>query len=145
MWLANLHDVYMTGNLMRTLMDGSPLGAVEEFDVSNRGRLERCWYRDLYVLLEAWERQPLQRTAWLRPLAPSAFDEVTAIMARSDSDERRTALRNVRDYMSHRDHREYWDAGRCAVAKVGLDFATELGIAFGRYFLLALRAQSSGK
>ena len=74
MWLLNLHDVFLTGNLMRTLMKRSPICPdAEEFMASDRGRLERCWHRDLYVLCEAWREQASCRQGRVRSLARTSM------------------------------------------------------------------------
>ena len=136
-WLLNVHDVFMTTQLMRILMDAEPLDEdPETFMVSRRGRLERCAMRDLYVLIEAYQRSPSAHLADLARLVPTEQAEVDRLLC---DDDRVTALREVRNYMSHRDMRRYYDVGRLAVAHVGLEWHRTLESAFAKMLLLGLR------
>jgi hypothetical protein len=137
-WLSNVHDVFMNAQLMRTLMDEEPVIAdPEEFMVSRRGRLERAAMRDLYVLVEAFEVAPLPYLEELRRLVP---EEVEAVGKALEDRKRVDALRQVRDYMSHRDVRQYFDVGRLAVAVVGPVWYRTVESAFAKMLLQALRA-----
>jgi hypothetical protein len=142
-WLLNLHDCFLTANLMRTLMDKAPLPAADpdEWATSDRGRLERCWHRDLFVLVEAWERLTAERHEQFRAWAPEAHDAVAAMLKRDDMRKVVGYLHATRDYMSHRDQRRYWNAGRYAAAQAGVELPRTLNLAFGRFFLEALRAR----
>lgn len=140
-WLLNVHDVFMNAQLMRELMDQEPIVAgAEEFMTSRRGRLERGAMRDLYVLIEAYRSSPESYLGNLRMLAPGAFDRVEALLADASKVE---ALRQVRNYMSHRDVRRYNDVGRYGVALVGVDWHRQTESAFAELLLTAL--QSSGE
>lgn len=137
-WLSNVHDVFMNAQLMRTLMDNEPVVAdSEEFMVSRRGRLERAAMRDLYVLVEAFEATPPPYLGELRRLVPQEFEAVGKAL---EDRERVDALRQVRDYMSHRDVRRYFDVGRLAVAVVGPAWYRTVESAFAKMLLQALRA-----
>jgi hypothetical protein len=98
--------------------------------VSPRGRFERCWHRDLYVLLEAWDHWP-DRHHWVRVRAPAAFEELLGELDALTC-EQRAALRDVRHYMSHRDKKDYWDPGRWRVSDLPPDQMARLMNAFGR-------------
>lgn len=137
-WLSNVHDVFMNAQLMRTLMDKEPvIRGVTEFMTSPRGRLERAAMRDLYVLVEAFNASPPSYLEELRRLVPAELETVTALL---EDRERVDALRQVRDYMSHRDVRRYFDVGRIAVAHVGVTWYRAVESAFAKMLLLALMA-----
>lgn len=137
-WLSNVHDVFMNAQLMRTLMDNEPVvEGAEEFMISRRGRLERAAMRDLYVLIEAFKETPPRYIGELRRLVP---EEVQQVMSLLEDHDRVAALREVRDYMSHRDVRRYFDIGRLAVAVVGPVWYRTVESAFAKMLLLALRA-----
>src|SRR5207245_34850 len=111
--------VFLTANLMRAAMEQQPVVRdAEQFLISPRGRFERCMLRDLYVLSEAWKSQPI-RHAQLRALARDEYDAVEALLAAAVADGRMDNLRQVRDFMCHRDRREYWDTGHVAAALIG--------------------------
>jgi hypothetical protein len=137
-WLSNVHDVFMNAQLMRTLMDTEPVvhGATE-FMTSPRGRLERAAMRDLYVLIEAFDASPPPYLDELRRLAPPELEAVESLLADRD---RVAALRQIRDYMSHRDVRRYFDIGRLAVVDVGPAWYRTVESAFAELLLLALRS-----
>lgn len=137
-WLSNVHDVFMNAQLMRTLMDNEPVvDGAEEFMTSRRGRLERAAMRDLYVLIEALRAAPPRYVEELRRLVP---EELPVVMSLLEDQDRVDALRQVRDYMSHRDVRRYLDIGRLGVAVVGPVWYRTIESAFSRMLLLALRA-----
>lgn len=137
-WLLNVHDVFMNAQLMRTLMDAEPLDGdgPEEFMVSRRGRLERCAMRDMYVLIEAYKNSPAAYLVELARLVPAEHDVVERLLRDAD---RVANLRDVRDYMSHRDLRRYYDAGRLAVAHVGIQWHRTLETAFATMLLMGIR------
>ena len=137
-WLLNVHDVFMNAQLMRTLMDNEPVvEGAEEFMTSRRGRLERAAMRDLYVLIEAFNETPPRYVGELRSLVPEELQEVMSLLKDHD---RVAALRQVRNYMSHRDVRRYFDVGRLAVAVVGPVWYRTVESAFAKMLRLALRA-----
>ena len=132
MWLANLHDVFLNASYMRTLMQAEPLpAAADEWTMSSRGRLERFWHRDLCALVEAWERMTKPRHSRLREWAPEAYDELAALLTTPEMRECIGPLHPTRDYMSHRDRRQYWDAGRVAAALAGVEQPRGLNVAYG--------------
>lgn len=137
-WLSNVHDVFMNAQLMRILMEEEPVAAgTEEFMTSRRGRLERAAMRDLYVLVEAFHASPPRYIDEMRRLVP---DDLQAVMSLLEDEKRVESLRHVRDYMSHRDVRRYYDVGRLGVAVVGPAWHRTVESAFARMLLLAMRA-----
>lgn len=137
-WLSNVHDVFMNAQLMRTLMDKQPVvQSATEFMTSPRGRLERAAMRDLYVLIEAFDASPPPYLDEMRRLVPGELEAVHLLLQDRD---RVDALRQVRDYMSHRDVRRYFDVGRIAVAQVGPTWYRATESAFAKLLLRAMRA-----
>jgi hypothetical protein len=128
----------MNAQLMYTLMDREPVvEGAEEFMTSPRGRLERAAMRDLYVLIEAFGASPPRYVEELRRLVPEDVQAVTSLL---EEQKRVDAPRQVRDYMSRRDVRRYYDIGRLAVAVVGPAWYRNVESAFAKMLLLALRA-----
>jgi len=64
---------------------------------------------------------------------------VEEILAEGEASGAIKSLRAVRDYMCHRDRREYWNAGRMAPAG-NLEFNMRLHDEFSRVLLAAMRA-----
>jgi hypothetical protein len=59
--LMNLHDVFLNASLLRKNMFNSPIVTdPREFDISDRGRFERMWIANLYVLVEAWNSRDMK-------------------------------------------------------------------------------------
>jgi hypothetical protein len=116
----------------KALADPDPWNRWSEFTRSERGRLERLWITFLMVLVEAWESTPESvrgKIGQLTDLAPLAI-----LLQREDQ---LAKLRGVRDYMVHRDVRQYWDEGRTAMAGE-LPFYSQLHNEFSRILLAAL-------
>ncbi len=142
-WLLNVHDVFMNAQLMRTLMDAEPYeDGPDAFMVSRRGRLERCAMRDMYVLIEAYRASPPAYVTELARFVPTEHAEVERLLGDAD---RVFALREVRNYMSHRDVRRYYDAGRLAVADVGLEWHRSTESAFAAMLVLGIRGASAAR
>lgn len=137
MGLMNLHDVFLNASLQRDSMERSPPGDFESFHISNRARFERVWVTFLYVLVEAWQSNPMEpvREHVSQAVDCSALDRmIDELSAEGDL----AKMREVRDYMCHRDRREYWDVGRTALAGL-LPKHLALHDAFGAMLLEALR------
>ncbi len=136
--LGNLHDAFLNASLQRDCMLKSPApGDPEAFMISDRGRFERTWLAFLYILVECWRSEqmaPVRECVYA--LVPDC--RIDELLREGDQDGRIAKLRDVRHYMCHRDHREYWDEGRLAVAGE-LEFNSRLHSEFGRVLLLALR------
>jgi hypothetical protein len=66
------------------------------------------------------------------------LSEVDEIISKGEKDGSISKMRNVRDYMSHRDKREYWDFGRIDVAGQ-LEYHEALHHKFSKAFLAAFK------
>ena len=115
MGLMNLHDVFLNASVQRASMESCPLEDVESFHMTNRARFERVWVTFLYVLVEAWQSSPM---ATVREHVSKAVDcsELNRLIDELSAQSGLAKMRAVRDYMCHRDRREYWDTGRTALA-----------------------------
>lgn len=105
----------------------------EKFTMSDRGRFERMWVTFLYVLIEAW-RSPIGGMAKSYMDSKTDLSEVDDIISKGENDGSVAKMRNVRDYISHRDKREYWDSGRIDVAGQ-LEYNEALHNSFSKSFL----------
>ena len=92
----------------------------------------------LCVVLESW-RSP--HMAPVRKLTDRVVgnDELERVIAEGEAAGRIANLRQVRDYMCHRDRRDYWGGRLAAIAPGALDFHLRLQRAFNRLSLLTLR------
>lgn len=135
--LANLHDAFLNASLQRSQMSKEPLELdPHTFMVSNRGRLERTWIAFLYVLVECWRSKQMEpvRDFILTRIPDCKIDQ---LLQEGEQKGLLDKLREVRNYMCHRDKREYWNEGRLAVAG-NLNFNTRLHDEFSRVLLTAL-------
>ncbi|MBA7514789.1 hypothetical protein ES705_06824 [subsurface metagenome] len=133
---ANLHDVFMNASLCYSHMNKYPVkDDAEEFIISRRGRFERLWITFLFVLIEAWQSKSMSSTRdYIASFVSEDVAEVERLIQKAEEDSSLTKIRAVRDYMCHRDRREYWDEGRIAV--VGqLICNEEIFLAFRKMFL----------
>jgi hypothetical protein len=134
MAFMNLHDVFLNALLCRRMMLRAPLATdPTDFTISDRGRLERMWITHLYVIVEAWGSPQLDGARRFMAQVTS-LEKVDATISSGDADGSIAKMREVRDYMCHRDRREYWDAGRVDVAGQ-LAYHEELYGAFSEAFL----------
>jgi len=145
MAFMNLHDVFMNASLCMSKMLKAPLvgNTPGEFTSSDRGRFERMWVTSLYVLVEAWRAEAMAPgKAYIESI--TSIDQIDSLIEQGKNDDSLTKMRQVRDYMCHRDKREYWDAGRTDVAGQ-LAFHKALHDAFSQVFLavLAVTARST--
>lgn len=139
MGLANLHDTFLNASLQFHAMSNSPLERdPDAFHISDRARFERSWTMFLYVLIESWRSQPMTPVReYVKTCADiSRLEEVLRV---GDENGAIRKMRNVRDYMCHRDRREYWDTGRTDVL-LQLDFNSTLHSAFGEVLRTAMVA-----
>ncbi|MCY3546892.1 MAG: hypothetical protein OXH49_08410 [Gemmatimonadetes bacterium] len=137
MGLMNLHDVFLNASLQRRSMDRCSVEQdVTFFHMSDRARFERVWVTFLYVLVEAWQSPPMEP---VREHISSVMDvsSLNGVLAELNSAGDLAKMREVRDYMCHRDRREYWDTGRVAVAGM-LSTHVALHDAFGDMLLKGL-------
>ena len=77
---------------------------------------------------------------YLEELGRFVPEDLRAVTVLLEDLERVEALREVRDYMSHRDVRRYYDIGRLAVAVVGTQWYRRVESAFAKMLFLALRS-----
>ena len=137
MGLMNLHDAFLNASLQRAGMESCRVEKeAEGFLLSRRGRFERVWVTFLYVLVEAWQSDQM---ASVREYAGKAVDcsPLNRMIDELNSRGELAKMREVRNYMCHRDRREYWDAGRVAVVGL-LPKTMALHDAFGATLLKAL-------
>ena len=74
------------------------------------------WITFLYVQIEAWQsRAMLGARSYMMARAPIATHDIDRVIAEGKRNSNLAKMRNVRDYMCHRDKRAYWDAGRVDV------------------------------
>ena len=139
MGLMNLHDVFLNASLQRASMESCPVRKdVKSFHMSDRARFERAWVTFLYVLVEAWLSRPMTP---VREHVSKVVDcsPLNRMIDELSSGGDLSKMCEVRNYMCHRDRREYWDDGRVAVAGLlGKNYA--LHDAFGKTLLKALRS-----
>jgi hypothetical protein len=137
--LMNLHDVFLNASLQMRCMEHAPVERdLRAFLISDRTRFERSWLTFLYVLLEAWQASQVAPVrAYVGALVGTA--ELDAMIAEGTQHGHIGKLREARDYMCHRDRREYWDAGSLAQAN-NPESNRRLHNAFGVTLLGALRA-----
>lgn len=81
---------------------------------TDHARLERTWIAFLYVLVESW------RSDAMAPVRThiSVVADTSSLHRLLDQGDRSgdiQKMRETRDYMVHRDRRQYWDAARLAV------------------------------
>ena len=143
MAFMNLHDVFLNTSLCRSKMMHSPIAQdAEEFTMSDRGRLERMWITFLYVLIEAW-CSPIGASAKSYMGSKANLNAVEDLISNGKTNGSISKMRNVRDYMCHRDKREYWDAGRIDVAGQ-LTYHEALHQAFSDVFLQVFKKCKEG-
>ena len=144
LWLSNFHDVYMNSNLLRELMRKEPIPPrterPEAMLIHRRFRFERLWQCFLFVCVEAWESATEEQRSYVRALAENEIDQVESLISIGKQAGKIEHLRSVRNYMCHRDKREYWDDGRLAVVHPGmLEWTSALDSAFSSMILTALK------
>ena len=149
-WVSNLHDAYMNANLVRDKMQAEPVerdpDAPELAFITPRFRLERMWHTFLYVVVEAWRSATSDQKSLVQAVVPDEFEQVERLLRAGDDLGCLEHLRSTRDYMCHRDRREYWDRGRMAVAVPGMfHWALALDRAFAAMTLKALQGLQSSE
>ena len=135
--LMNLHDVFLNANLQRACMESSPLVKdVNEYHFSDRARFERVWTTFLYVLVEAWQSDQMEP---IREYLSSIlnYTDLESTISRLESQGDLARMREIRNYMCHRDKRKYWNQGRLPFANM-LHKNRELHDRFGKTLLDAL-------
>lgn len=137
--IGNLHDAFMNASLQRSGMNGSPPDTDPDGSfIPNRDRFQRTWVAFLYVLVEAWQATSM---ASVRESIGAMVDtsRLGAMIHEAKEDGRLDKMLETRNYMCHRDRREYWDLGRTSV--VGqLEFHDALHDEFSEIFKAVARA-----
>ena len=144
--IYNLHDVFLSAALLKTLMvdarmylDATRMVRQDEsvqitdFTRSPRGRLERLWVTFLVVLVEAWERAAESVRGQISSLTNT--DRLDALLQQKDL---LAKLHDVRHYMAHRDVRDYRGPARYAHVAGELRFCLELHDEFQRVLSAAV-------
>lgn len=149
-WVLNLHDAYMNANLVRNKMQEEPVErdpeSPELASITPRFRLERMWHTFLYVVVEAWRAATGDQRSLVQGVVPDDVEQVERLLRAGDDLGCVDHLRSTRDYMCHRDRREYWDSGRIAVAMPGMfQWALALDRAFAAMTLKALQELQSNE
>lgn len=136
--LLNFHDTVMNADLLMGCMAAEPVAHEDEALVERRWRFERLWLAMLYVVLESWRSKQM---APVRALVDSIVgtDELERLIADGDAAGRVANLRHVRDYMCHRDRRDYWEGRLAAIAQGALQLHLGLQREFNRVTLLTMR------
>jgi hypothetical protein len=117
MKIMNLHDVFLTASMCRKYMDESPLeDDLLSFAISQRGRFERLWITFIFVVIEAWQSKYMSSAQnHVKNYVPADVTIINDLLKKAINDHSLDKMRDVRDYMCHRDKREYWNKGRIAV------------------------------
>lgn len=140
-WVRNLHDVYLNvevASLASLFVPPSDVEQrLEELGGSRRQRLGRFLARDVWVLWEAWDRRP-QFHEFFAKRSPLAFDRLRELEEHGKSLGWFKRIRQVRDYMNHRDQRVYNDAGRRALPEDCVEWMNNLRTTFSDILLAAM-------
>lgn len=139
--VVNLHDAFLNASLQHDRMRRSPVENDDPrvFDSTDRIRFERAWLMFLGVLVEAWNAEAAATArVWLTSVGIST-DGLAGLLRTGRRSGAVAALIETRNYMAHRDRREYWDDGRLQYMP-HIGFYWELHREFGGVLLLAMRA-----
>ena len=137
--LLNLHDAFLNAALMGREKWNAPVDPdPNRFLICDHGRFERLWVTFLCVLIESWRSSQMAKVRdYVASVTP--VDELTKLLDTGQADGSLARMREVRNYMCHRDRRKYWDDGRLVV--VGqLDYHMKVHAAFSEVLLAAVRA-----
>lgn len=140
-WVRNLHDVYLNVEAAWLASVHVPPSEVEEqleaVGGSRRQRLARFLARDMWVLWEAWDRRPQYHPAF-EARAPIVFANLRELEEEGRSRGWFKRVRSIRDYMNHRDKRDYDDAGREELPEEAIQWLDQLRRAFSGLLLAAM-------
>lgn len=140
-WVRNLHDVYLNvETAWLASLHVPPSGVeqdLEDLGASRRQRLARFLARDMWVLWEAWNRRPQYHDAF-RARAPEQFAHLRELEATGKEQGWFGQVRNIRDYMNHRDTREYLDPGREDLTDAVVAWMHDLRRTFSELLLAAM-------
>lgn len=140
-WVRNLHDVYLNVEAAWLASLHVPPSEVEEqleeVGGSRRQRLARFLARDMWVLWEAWDRRPQYHPAF-EARAPEVFARLRELEDEGRSLGWFKRVRSIRDYMNHRDKRDYDDPGREELPDDAIRWLDHLRTAFSGLLLAAM-------
>lgn len=140
-WVKNLYDVYLNVEaawLASLHIPPSDVEArLEEMGGSRRQRLARFLARDTWVLWEAWERRPQYHDAFAER-APTQVARLRELEASGKAHGWFKRVRSIRDYMNHRDKRDYLDPGRDELPDDAIAWMDGLRRTFSELFLAAM-------
>lgn len=140
-WVRNLHDVYLNVEAAWLASLHIPPSDVEheleDVGGSRRQRLARFLARDMWVLWEAWDRRPQYHEAFAA-CAPSQVARLRELEAVGKDHGWFKRVRNIRDYMNHRDQREYMDPGRGELPEDAIAWMDALRKTFSELLLAAM-------
>jgi hypothetical protein len=140
-WVRNLHDVYLNVEVAWLASLHVPPSDVEyeleDVGGSRRQRLARFLARDMWVLWEAWDRRPQYHEAFAER-APSQVARLRELEATGRSRGWFKRVRHIRDYMNHRDKREYLDPGREELPEEAIAWMNGLRRTFSELLLAAM-------
>lgn len=140
-WVRNLHDVYLNVEVAWLASIHVPPSDVEHslehLGGSRRQRLARFVARDMWVLWEAWDRRPQYHEAFAEQ-APDAVAKLAELETLGRSSGWLKQVRQIRDYMNHRDKRSYLDPGREELPKEAIAWLQQLRQAFSELLLSAM-------
>lgn len=140
-WVRNLHDVYLNAEAAWLASLHIPPSDVEheleDVGGSRRQRLARFLARDMWVLWEAWDRRPQYHEAFAAR-APSQVARLRELEAAGKDHGWFRRVRRIRDYMNHRDQRDYMDPGREELPEDAIAWMDALRKTFSELLLAAM-------
>jgi hypothetical protein len=140
-WVRNLHDVYLNVETAWLASLHVPPSDVErdldDLGGSRRQRLARFLARDMWVLWEAWDRRPQYHEAFAER-APAQVGRLRELEKTGKARGWFQRVRNIRDYMNHRDQRDYLDAGREELPGEAITWMDDLRRTFSELLLAAM-------
>ena len=130
----NLYDVFLNASLQRSTMLKLPIDLSGINLINDRWRHERTWLMFLYVLIEAWESK---LNAEFRHFlyTTQECNEIKKLLKEVKRTKQIDLLRNIRDYMAHRDEKKFWDQGRKDVLNNFTKF-NKIHQTFSNFFLI---------
>jgi len=140
-WIRNLHDVYLNVQaawLASLLVPPSDVEhELEDIGGSHRQRFARFLARDMWVLWEAWDRRSQYHAAF-EERAPAQVARLRELEAEGKERGWFMRVRNIRDYMNHRDQRDYLDPGREELPDEAIAWMDGLRSTFSELLLAAM-------
>lgn len=140
-WVLNLHDVYLNVEMAWLASVYVPPSEVEyqleNLGASRRQRLARFLARDMWVLWEAWDRRSQFHDAF-EARAPAQVAALRRLESVGEAKGSFKRIRSIRDYMNHRDMRDYSDLGREELPDEVIVWMNDLRRSFSELLLTAM-------